>query len=474
MESNDSYFDVVEKLKYMPIISKTQSAILATNLIVLWVLGGCTAPVMQQSESAPLPPYIPQSRTQPIQSMPVFPVVPSPYKTEIYQPPVSNIPLGGGGFAADNREQRVVDGAKTTGTVEPFAKLLYRDDVARLISGHVKDRTGWAEDVLKTFSALNFQPTQPNVCSVLAIIQQESGFQANPEVKGMHKIILNSLNRKYGKLGTVAISKMLNVKLPGERKSLWHKLMSAKTEYQVDRVFRDYIVYQEVNHPSMISMASYTGKAFGINDINQLNPITTIGSMQVSVKYSRDQSKAYGASEWKVRESLYTRYGGVYFGTRRLLGYQTNYTDPVYRFADYNLGMYASRNAALQQQLSTLIGYKLALDGDLLRYLKNGSVDTEESETEKAILVFARRFNPTLDNLTIHNDLYLEKTSDFEYTRTYLAIKQVYAFSRGAPPYAILPVVEITGPKIKSKFTTALYAKAVNAKFQKCFKESDS
>ncbi len=456
----------------MAIISKTQSVILAASLIVLGVLGGCTVPPTRQVGAESTNPDTTQSKNLPEQGAQGLSGSPIPYQVEENKTPDGIAPMNGLGTAIGSKEQPMAESAKTAVTLAPLLKLLSNEEVAKLIPGHVRNPAGWAEDILRVFSALSFQPSPPNVCSVLAIIQQESGFQANPTVQGMRQVILNSLKKKYGKLGKVAVEKLLDVKTPGEKKSLWNKLMAAKTEYDVDRVFRDYVVYQKVNHPGLINMAAYTGKAFGVDDLDQLNPITTIGSMQVSVKYSKEQSKASDIGEWKTREFLYTRYGGVYFGIRRLLGYQTSYIDPIYRFADYNLGMYASRNAALQYQLSSLIGYKLALDGDLLRYLKNGTADSDESESEKAILVFAKRFAPWLDKRTIHNDLYLEKSPNFEYTKTYLAIKHAYAVTYGTPPYASLPVVEITGPKIKSKFTTALYAKAVNAKYQRCFNQA--
>ena len=48
----------------------------------------------------------------------------------------------------------------------------------------------------------------------------------------------------------------------------------------------------------------------------------------------------------------------------------------LFRFADYNAGVYASRNAALQGQVARLTGTKLALDGDLLAYEKDGEPET--------------------------------------------------------------------------------------------------
>lgn len=67
--------------------------------------------------------------------------------------------------------------------------------------------------------------------------------------------------------------------------------------------------------------------------------------------------------------------------------------------------------------------------------------------------------------MTIHNDLYSEKTAAFKNTKTYLAIRQAYAATYGAPPYARLLEVEINSPKLRSMFTTAGFAKAVDGKY---------
>ena len=74
------------------------------------------------------------------------------------------------------------------------------------------------------------------------------------------------------------------------------------------------------------------------------------------------------AAIWKLRDELYTRQGGVNYGTRMLLGYRAGYASRLHVFADYNAGRYASRNAAFQHMVAKLSGAELALDGDLLLY----------------------------------------------------------------------------------------------------------
>jgi hypothetical protein len=140
----------------------------------------------------------------------------------------------------------------------------------------------------------------------------------------------------------------------------------------------------------------------------------------------------------------------------------------IFRFADYNAGLYASRNAALQAQLTRLVGGTLARDGDLLRYGKDGQPADEDSQTLRALLLFRERYAPELSERTVRADANGEKTFAFEATATYQAVKRVHAARVGPPEYAALPDLMLESPKLRRKLSTAWFAQSVDRRYQAC------
>ncbi|MCP3136045.1 DUF1615 family protein [Pyxidicoccus xibeiensis] len=345
------------------------------------------------------------------------------------------------------------------------------EQVARLLPTHVKDRQDWARDVLAALEVEELAPTPPAVCSVLAVIEQESGYQPDPAVPGLPKMVRARLEEHANKLGPVgrkALASVLEGRTAGQKKTFDQRLSAAKTEKDLDRLFRDMLTYYEEEYPKTYAAADLASSLFGSGRLEDLNPITTAGSMQVSVRYALEK-EGEDADPVRVREALYTRTGGVRYGTARLLDYEAAYPEPLFRFADYNAGVYASRNAALQAQVSRLTGIGLVPDGDLQLYDKQGEPLDEDSQSLKALLVFRERYAPELSERRVRRDVEKEKEADFESTDTYRAVKRVYARETGeSPAYAQLPKVTLKSPKLKGERTTAWFARSVDARFQKC------
>lgn len=59
--------------------------------------------------------------------------------------------------------------------------------VRQKMPASVKDREAWAQAIATAFDSQKLAPTE-NVCSVLAVAQQESNYQSDPVVPGLNKI----------------------------------------------------------------------------------------------------------------------------------------------------------------------------------------------------------------------------------------------------------------------------------------------
>ena len=163
---------------------------------------------------------------------------------------------------------------------------------------------------------------------------------------------------------------------------------------------------------------------------------------------------------------MFTRRGGMYFGIAHLLDYPAPYARPLYRFADFNAGQYASRNAAFQNAVTQVSGIPLQQDGDLLRY-DHDQPAREPSSTELATRVLARRID--LSNEEIRRDLERGKAQSFEQTRLYARVFGLADQLMAEPaPRAVLPQIALRSPKITRNLTTDWFANRVEGRYQSC------
>jgi hypothetical protein len=145
-----------------------------------------------------------------------------------------------------------------------------------------------------------------------------------------------------------------------------------------------------------------------------------------------------------------------------LLGYPANYPVPLYRFADFNAGWYASRNAAFQSAVSQASGIKLALDGDLIRF-----DSTSPGATELAVRTLGKRLD--MSNSAIFSQLKQGDTLAFEDTDLYEQVFELARQTTGKPlPQAILPGITLQSPKITRNLTTAWFAQRVDERRERC------
>ena len=319
---------------------------------------------------------------------------------------------------------------------------LESQQIKRLIPARVHDRESWAKDIDDIMQDLKIPKTKQNVCSIVAIVDQESNFVANPVVPGLGKKAVDEvstrLNEKFeDKLGqkvggTVAgyFEEVLKTQ-PSPDNNYMSQMRKVKTEKDLDLLYRQIFDFMTQHY----HVSALTGA--------------------------------------DLRNDLYTQYGGLYYGIHRLMVYPADYDKAIYRFADYNSGMYSSRNAAFQSMLDALTDNELTLDGDLLLYDKAGSPLAVQSQSEKELMKLFTANNVLITPRQLRDDLKLEKEKKFENTQTYIALTKLYKAKTGKEPiYAIMPQVVISGPKLSRDYNTNWYATRVNGRYESCMQRA--
>lgn len=354
---------------------------------------------------------------------------------------------------------------------------LKQEQIRKLIPNRVNQRDSWAKDIYDISNELKIPTNKENICTIIAVVDQESNFVANPVVPGLGdkavKEVTTRLNEKFeDKLGTTiggtVASYFENVlkNQPSPDDNYLKQMSRVRTEKDLDVLYREIFDYMAKHYH--VSALTGAAKFVGQDIAEKMNPITTLGSMQVHINYAKEHKRT-SMNINELRDDLYTQFGGLYYGIHRLMMYPADYDKPIYRFADYNSGMYSSRNAAFQKMIDKLTEANLALDGDLLSYDKNGAPRPAITDTEKALTALFSKNNILVTPRQLRSDLKDEKQQDFEKTQTYIAVTKLYKNKTGKDPmYAIMPEVVISGPKLSRDYNTNWYASRVNGRYETC------
>lgn len=328
-----------------------------------------------------------------------------------------------------------------------------RAQIVRLLPGDTADRAGWAGDMYAAFSALDIPPTDSNLCAALAVAAQESNYHAEPVVPGLGSIARKEIDRRAAQhhVPQFLVRAALALKSP-DGKRYGDRLAAVRTERELSRLYEDFI--------GMVPL--------GRRLLGDDNPVHTGGPMQVSVAFAEDYADDHTYPypvDGSIRHEVFSRRGGLYFGIAHLLAYPADYPQMLYRFADYNAGWYASRNAAFQNALSEVTGIALDFDGDLIRY------DGGLGATERAARTLAGRLD--LEPGEIHDALAEGEGPDFARTALYTRVFELAdAAARKPLPRAMLPRIRLESPKITRKLTTAWFAKRVDGRYQRCLAQA--
>jgi hypothetical protein len=315
----------------------------------------------------------------------------------------------------------------------------------------VVNTEGWAIDIYAAFEALGVGMTTEHICGALAVIDQESNFQVDPTVPGLPAIARREIDARAQShhIPKLLVSAALGVRSPDGR-TYGERLDQARTERDLSELFEDFI----------------RGVPLGERLFGDLNPVRTGGPMQVGIAFAERQAKERDypyPMPGTVRAEVFTRRGGLYFGIAHLLDYAAPYDDMVFRFADFNAGRFASRNAAFQNAVNIVSGERIALDGDLLIEGSN-----EPSATELAIRSIGGRLD--LSDAQIRSALEHAREAAFERSSLYA---RTMALADAVPPgrpvaRAMVPRIALKSPKITRNLTTDWFARRVDDRYERC------
>jgi hypothetical protein len=317
---------------------------------------------------------------------------------------------------------------------------------------NVRDRAGWAVDMYAAFTVLTVVPNHENICAVVAVIEQESGFRVDPAVPGLGVMARKEINSRAARahVPMLIMDGVLQLK-SSDGRSYGARIDAAKTEKDLSDAYEDFLA----------------AVPLGRTLFSDRNPIRTRGPMQVNVAFAEQFSAAAPYPypvKVSIEDELFTRRGGVYFGVAHLLDYRAPYDQYLYRFADFNAGQYASRNAAFQSAVSVASGISLVADGALLPHDSDAN---NPGNTELAVRALAARLK--MSDGAIHAALADGKTKDFETTTLYQRVFALADQKAGVQlPSAVVPRIKLVGPKIKRSLTTDWYAHRVDDRFKRC------
>lgn len=340
----------------------------------------------------------------------------------------------------------------------PLTPAEVRSEIGRLLPSGLADREGWATDIERAFTALGIEPSASNLCAALAVTEQESTYTPDPAVPGLARIAHSEIERRAARIHVprFLVRGALKLESPDGRR-YDQRLAAVRTEKDLS------LIYEDLIDSLPLGKRLFAGG----------NPVRTGGPMQVRIDFAERHAREHAYPyplEGSIRHEVFTRHGGMYFGIAHLLGYPASYRKPLFRFADFNAGWYASRNAAFQRATSLASGIPIAFDGDLIDH-GIGAFSEQVGKTEAAVRALAPRLG--MSDAQIRRALRKSDSVRFEKTELYLRLFQIAESTIDGPlARAMIPRIQLESPKITRKLTTEWFASRVEQRHRTCMQKA--
>jgi len=283
----------------------------------------------------------------------------------------------------------------------------------------------WTNSIYKYMESSGIEITPSSVSVVLSILEQESAFNANPNVD-LGEVCFNLPKKCAAGICYTGIKQC---------EYIFGKSSGSLTGKEFAQ---DLLNAKDGNIKGGNWFVRQAWKVFGPGVLTSVE--VSMGPAQLkSFRVREILAEARGVNLEDVELSdavfneIFTRDGGLKYGIEYLSGifetYDNDFDENInFMFADYNAGIYSSRNAELQYEL-----YRLAngvepssnfVDGDFLIWDAPHESNSKKSETQKLVKKYFEREG--YDTSGIRDDLEQEKTVEFEGTDVFIKIKDDY------------------------------------------------
>ncbi len=133
------------------------------------------------------------------------------------------------------------------------------DQIKQLLPPRINERSAWAKDIFDITEQLDIPQTKENICSIVAVADQESNFVADPQVAGLGekavKEVEDRLDEKFkDKLGDAIGGTLAGYfqevlkNQPSPDNNYLSQMRRVKTERQLDELYREIFSYMSKHY----------------------------------------------------------------------------------------------------------------------------------------------------------------------------------------------------------------------------------